>query len=127
MNIEMAREDTPVEMQLRQLDESLALSRVGGDIDLLKEVIELFLDDYPSTFGKIKSAVAASDASALEHQAHTLKGSVSTFGANRAFEAAFALEKQGRSGDLRGAHEGLLELEQALEALRPELESLQSK
>ena len=71
--------------------------------------------------------MAASDATALEHHAHSLKGSVSTFGADRAFEAAFALEKQGRSGDLRGAQEGLLQLEQALEALRPDLESLQVK
>ena len=97
MNIELAGEGASMGAQLRQLDESLALSRVGGDVDLLKEVIELFLDDYPSTLEKIKSAVAASDASALEHSAHSLKGSVSTFGASRAFEAAFTLEKQGRS------------------------------
>ena len=127
MNTELAGEDTHVETLLRQLDESLALSRVGGDVELLKEVIGLFLGDYPSTLEKIKSAVAASDARALEHSAHSLKGSVSTFGAGRAFEAAFTLEKLGRAGDLRGAQEGLNELEHALEALRPELELLQTK
>ncbi|HTW63860.1 MAG TPA: PAS domain S-box protein [Bryobacteraceae bacterium] len=127
MNTEVAREGARVEAQLRQLDESLALSRVGGDVELLKEVIGLFLADYPDTFEKIKSAVAASDATALEHHAHSLKGSVSTFGAGRAFEAAFALEKQGRERDLRCAKEGLLQLEQALVALRPELELLQVK
>jgi CheY-like chemotaxis protein len=127
MNTELAREGDTVGAQLRQLDESLALSRVGGDVELLKEVIELFLDDYPVTFEKIRSAVATSDASALEHHAHSLKGSVSTFGAERAFEAAFALEKQGRNRDLTGAQEGLFQLEQALQALRPELESLQAQ
>jgi HPt (histidine-containing phosphotransfer) domain-containing protein len=100
---------------------------VGGDVELLKEVVELFLDDYPSTLERIKSAVAGRDATALEHHAHSLKGSVSTFGANRAFEAAFSLEKQGRSGDLSGAQEGLRQLEQALAALRPELLLLQTK
>ena len=128
MNIKLAgEEDAPVEAQLRELDESLALSRVGGDVELLKEVVELFLNDYPLTFEKIRGAVAASDATALEHHAHSLKGSVSTFGADRAFEAAFTLEKLGRNQDLRGAPEGLLQLEQALEALRPELQSLQVK
>ena len=92
MNTELVGEGGSVGTQLRQLDESLALSRVGGDVELLKEVIELFLDDYPSTFEKIRNAVAVSDATALEHSAHSLKGSVSTFGANRAFEAAFTLE-----------------------------------
>ena len=127
MNTALTGEGTPVEAQLRQLDEALALSRVGGDVDLLKEVIGLFLDDYPDTFDKIKGAIAASDAAALEHYAHSLKGSVSTFGAGPAFEAAFALERQGRERDLRGATEGAVQLEQALLALRPELESLQAK
>ncbi len=127
MNANGTSEESSVEVQLQQLDESLALSRVGGDVELLKEVVELFLDDYPATFEKIKAAVATRNALALEHHAHSLKGSVSTFGASRAFEAAFTLEKQGRSGDLTGAPEGLLQLEQALEALRPELVVLQTK
>jgi PAS domain S-box-containing protein len=127
MNADLTSESSSVQTQLQQLDESLALSRVGGDVDLLKEVVELFLDDYPTTFEKIKGAVDSRDATALEHHAHSLKGSVSTFGANRAFEAAFTLEKQGRSGDLTGAPDGLLQLEQALEALRPELVLLQTK
>jgi PAS domain S-box-containing protein len=110
-----------VEAQLQQLDESLALSRVGGDVELLKEVVELFLDDYPSTLEKIQRAVAAGDPAALEHYAHSLKGSVSTFGAGRAFDAAFTLEKKGRAGDMTGVQDGLHQLEQALESLRPEL------
>ena len=127
MNADLLSDESSVEVQLHQLDESLALSRVGGDVELLKEVVELFLDDYPLTFEKIKGAVANRDATALEHHAHSLKGSVSTFGANRAFEAAFTLEKQGRSGDLTGAQEGLIQLERALEALRPELVLLHTK
>jgi PAS domain S-box-containing protein len=127
MNANLTSEGSSVEVQLQQLDESLALSRVGGDAELLKEVVELFLDDYPSTFEKIKAAIASRNATALEHHAHSLKGSVSTFGANRAFEAAFTLEKQGRSGDLSGAQEGLQQLELALDALRPELVLLQTK
>jgi len=127
MNGNGTSEESSVGAQLLQLDEALALSRVGGDVELLKEVVELFLDDYPSSLEKIKSAVASSDAKALEHHAHSLKGSVSTLGANRAFEAAFTLEKQGRCGDLTGASDGLLELQQALEALRPELILLQTK
>ena len=116
-----------VQEQIRHLDEALALSRVGGDMDLLREVVELFLDDYPSALEKLRSAVSAHDPSGVEHQAHSLKGSVSTFGAQEAFEAALVLEKQGRSGDLTGAQDGLLQLEQALEALHPELVLLQTK
>jgi hypothetical protein len=56
-----------------------------------------------------------------------LKGSVSTFGAQQAFDAALTLERKGRSGDLTGAEESLRNLESVLEALRPELIALQNK
>jgi two-component system, sensor histidine kinase and response regulator len=127
MDAEQTREQPSVAAQLQQLDESLALSRVGGDADLLREVIELFLDDCPQALEGIRSAVAAQDATALEHQAHSLKGSVSTFGARRAFEAALALEKQGRSKNLSGVENGLGQLEDALQALVPELQAIQAR
>lgn len=127
MDAEQTPQQVSVEDPLQQLDEALALTRVGGDADLLREVVELFLDDYPNALEHIRTAVATNDASALEHHAHSLKGSVSTFGARRAFEAALALEKQGRAKDLNGAENGLRELEGALEALLPELQALQSR
>ncbi len=114
-----------VEEQLHRLDESVALGRVGGDVELLREVVGLFLDDYPQSLELIRQAVAQGDQSSLERHAHSLKGSVSTFGAQEAFDAAQALEKQGRTGDLSSAAEGLARLEQALIHLRPELEALQ--
>ena len=127
MDAEQTRERPSTEEQFKQLDESLALSRVGGDSDLLREVVGLFLDDYPQAIDQIRSAVASRDASAIEHHAHSLKGSVSTFGAGRAFEAALALEKQGRSKNLGGVENQLCQLENALEALLPELQALQTK
>ncbi|HYL39361.1 MAG TPA: Hpt domain-containing protein [Bryobacteraceae bacterium] len=116
-----------VEDQLRQLDQAVALSRVGGDFDLLREVVELFLTDYPQELDKIRAAAAAHDPHGVEYHAHSLKGSVSTFGARGAFEAALALERKGRSGDLTDIEDGLSTLELALRALRPELEALQNK
>jgi HPt (histidine-containing phosphotransfer) domain-containing protein len=122
-----AEQKSGVEEQLAHLDEALALSRVGGDFELLREVVGLFLDDYPQALEKIRAALAANDASGVEHHAHSLKGSVSTFGAQDVFEAAMALEKQGRSGNLSGAQKGLSTLENALRDLRPDLEALQAR
>ena len=65
------------------LDRALALSRVGGDEDLLREIAGLFLDDYPNLVEKIKQALAANDARGLERASHSLKGSVANFGASR--------------------------------------------
>jgi PAS domain S-box-containing protein len=116
-----------VDVQFAHLDEALALSRVGGDFELLREVVGLFLDDYPRALEKIRNALAANDASGVEHNAHSLKGSVSTFGAKDVFEAALALEKMGRGGNLSGAQESMRTLEKALQDLRPDLEGLQGR
>jgi PAS domain S-box-containing protein len=127
MDANLSNQEYSVEEQLRQLDESIALTRVGGDAELLCEVIGLFLDDYPLSLEKIREAVAAGDPSGVEQHAHSLKGSVSLFGAKEALEAAFLLEKQGRSGDLTAAPDSLKRLEHALATLKPELEEIQNR
>jgi HPt (histidine-containing phosphotransfer) domain-containing protein len=119
--------ESAVQERFVHLDETLALSRVGGDFELLREVVGLFLDDYPRALAQIRKAVAGNNSSDVEHHAHSLKGSVSTFGAQEVFESALALEKQGRAGNLAGAVDGLRTLENALIALRPELEALQAR
>ena len=105
-------------------DKEVALSRVGGDVELLKEIAVLFLDDYPKSLKELREAVAARDAKRVERSAHGLKGSVSNFGARPAVDAAFQLEAMGRAHQLFEVERVLCSLERALAALRPELESL---
>jgi len=105
-------------------DKEVALSRVGGDIELLKEIAILFLDDYPKSMTELRDAVHNRDAKRVERSAHGLKGSVSNFGAAPAVNAALQLETMGRAQKLVEVEQVLRTLELALAALRPELESL---
>lgn len=105
-------------------DKAVALSRVGGDVELLKEIAILFLDDYPKSLIELREAVEARDAKRVERTAHGLKGSVSNFGARTAVDAAFQLESMGRAQKLVEVEQVLSTLELALAALRSELESL---
>ena len=106
------------------LDRALALSRVGGDEDLLREIAELFLDDYPQLVEKIKQALAANDPRGLERASHSLKGSVANFGADPAYQAALELERIGRTNDMSHAKAAYQRLEQSLNSLQPELADL---
>jgi two-component system, sensor histidine kinase and response regulator len=106
------------------VDRELALSRVGGDVELLKEIAGLFLEDYPKLLDELLAAAARGDAKTVERAAHGLKGSVSNFGARAAVDAAWMLESLGRAQKLADVEPGIRTLEQALEALRPELEAL---
>ena len=106
------------------LDRALALSRVGGDAELLKEIAALFIEDYPNVLAELRAAAARADAHGVERAAHGLKGSVANFGAQAAVDAAFQLEQMGRAGDLSRVREAIDALARALDALHPELNAL---
>ena len=106
------------------LNRALALERVGGDEDLLREIAGLFLEDYPSLMTKIQQAVAANDAQNLERAAHSLKGSIANFGSDAAYQAALDLEQMGRSKNLEQALEAHAQLIAVMSQVCPELEAL---
>ena len=78
---------------------------------------QVFLDNLPRMWAAIQTAVASREASAIQHAAHTLKGSAGLIGAQAVTEAARALEMMAKSGKMDG-------LELALETLDHELKRL---
>lgn len=110
--------------QLAILDKAVALTRVGGDAELLQEMAQLFLEEFPSQIDAIRIAAQTRDPKALERSAHSLKGSVGNFGAAAAHQAAYQVEMLGRNGVLESLDSAMQELETALKLLHPEMESL---
>ncbi len=109
------------------MDRELALSRMGGDIGLLREIAQLFLDDSPRMLADLDSAAASRDAHALNRAAHAIKGCVSNFGAHDAYRAALDLEHMGRSGDLSGLHPACQLLKSKVALLEAELHALSAE
>lgn len=105
-------------------DLSEALDRVDGDKVLLSEMAELFLESYPGYLSRIKEAVVQADFPALTQAAHALKGSVGNFTTREPFEVARTLEQLGRQGNIDLALQVVVELEEVLAQLTPELENL---
>jgi CheY-like chemotaxis protein len=103
------------------LDEALLMSRVDGDAELLNDLVDLFLGEYPHRLEEIRAAIEKQDARGVERGAHGLKGSTSNLAANMASEAALKLERLAREGGLEGAQDLLRELESQLARLQPAL------
>jgi len=101
-----------------------ALAKMGGDDELLREVVVAFLDAYEATVGAVDAAVQACDANALRRAAHTLKGSVATFSTGTVYEAALELERCGRDGCMQTVQQSHHKLHGELEQLLPELRAL---
>ena len=102
-------------------DERAALAYTGGDRRLLKQVVELFRADYPSTLGTIESALERRDPEALRMAAHRLKGAIATVGAPAGRHAAAELEESARSENFEHARQAYATLCQEIDRLETEL------
>ena len=104
-----------------------ALEQVGGDREILEEVLEVFSESYPDQLSELKNAIDNGDAHIIERAAHTLKGSVGTFSAKKALETASRLEIMGRDGQLQEAAAVYSKLEQEVEELNAALRATLSE
>jgi HPt (histidine-containing phosphotransfer) domain-containing protein len=95
---------------------------VGGDRELLCEIIDAFLDDCPRLTAALAAAIMRGDAVAARRAAHTLKGALSTLGATEASSVAQQIETRAHKGDcsLDATHSALLA---SLSRLSPALAS----
>lgn len=106
------------------LDPTVMLTRLGGDQKLLRELMGVFLQDYPPLVTEIRNAIEAGDAAALNEAAHSLKGMVAFFDVRSVTSAALNLEILGRRGKLDEAPAALAVLEQELARLQRVLNGL---
>lgn len=101
--------------------------RLDNDFELFKELAELFFDDSASLTGRIKEAIDAGDMEGLRKNVHTLKGAVSNFSADGAYDAAFELETAGRNKNTGGLAEKLSTLKTEIETVILDMKSMIEK
>ena len=77
------------------IDAAGLLARVGGDQDLMRDVVRLFLEDCPVRLAAIRAAIIAGDMDGLRSAAHALRGAAGTLSASGLVEAASVLERIG--------------------------------
>ena len=109
---------------MQVMDEATALSRVGDDRELLQDLASLFLRESSKLLKAIEDALATGNPQQLKVAAHSMKGSVDTFAARPAYEAAFQLETLGRSGTMAGTGDAFLVLKKEVDRLICHLQEL---
>jgi CheY-like chemotaxis protein len=111
----------PPESSMEGIDWAAALAKVGGDQELLAELIGVFRDEWPNWRAKLNRALGAGDADTVKRLGHTVKGAVGQFEARTAFQTAQRLEMAGQERDLAAAAEACAALEKDIERLMPAL------
>ena len=100
------------------------LSAFDNDLTLLREIIELFIADYPPLMSKIESAIENHDGDLLRRTSHDLKGMLKNFQAEPAAEQSFSLEKMGEENQFEGGKGIFRSLAKELEQLEKALRTL---
>lgn len=106
------------------LDYGALLARVDRDMELLQEIVRLFLTDCPRHLAELHAALARGDQDGLVRTVHSLKGALGNICAPAALAEALRLETAGQQGDLQYAGVALAALAAALERLLPLLTAL---
>jgi HPt (histidine-containing phosphotransfer) domain-containing protein len=111
-------------LKSERFDPESLWNRVDGDLELLRELVEIFAQEGPRMLAQIQEAIAHGSASDLEKASHKLKGSVLQFSARAAAAAAHELEAMGRSGSVAGAEALLNKLRNEIDLLEGTLNSM---
>jgi CheY-like chemotaxis protein/HPt (histidine-containing phosphotransfer) domain-containing protein len=107
------------EVRVMVVDWKVALKQVGGDSELLRDLVHLFLAELPRWLKALHQAVADGNAAKVRQLAHTVKGALGQLGARAAYDAALRLESLGQHGNLAEAEDALADLESDCRRLLP--------
>ncbi|MBX3668449.1 MAG: PAS domain S-box protein [Rhodocyclaceae bacterium] len=103
-------------------DRETVLMNLDGDLDLLKTVAQMFIEDIPNQLEQLSAALQAANDSTAYAVAHTIKGMVGNFSSSRALDCARDVEQYAKNGNIDMARQSLPQLQQMLAQLLAEMQ-----
>ncbi|HSR13234.1 MAG TPA: response regulator, partial [Thermodesulfobacteriota bacterium] len=97
------------------------LQQIENNEDLLRELVEGFVEDTTKRIDLLEKATLGEDAEGIRFQAHALKGSAGTMRAQALKETSFQMEKAGEKEDFAKARELLGAVKEAFGKFRQEV------
>ncbi len=109
------------------LDLDQAIDTTGGDEQLFKELIQIFLQSYAGQIKDIKEAIEENDSRGLEVKSNNLKEIAGSLGANSIFSLASELEKMGKDNNMENAKKTFERVQLETIRFKSVLNKIQSK
>ncbi len=100
------------------IDKKVLQEAFDQDWEFFKEVVDVFLMDFPPMIDLMRRAVTDEDPATFGRQAHAIKGMVKLFQAEAAVRMARSLEEAGAKGDLSAAGAGVDRLAVMLDEIK---------
>jgi HPt (histidine-containing phosphotransfer) domain-containing protein len=93
------------------------IDRLGGDEPLARQLVALFLAEYPRLLRRLRDSVTSGRADDVRRAAHAAKGCLANFVEGGPERTAFQIEQLGAEGRLEPVAPLLIRLEHEVEAL----------
>lgn len=81
------------------LDKQAVLERIENDLELYRDICEIFRDEGPELMRKLRESVDSGEITLAIRSAHSLKSSAANIGANELSELARQAEEAGNGED----------------------------
>ncbi|MBN70918.1 MAG: hypothetical protein CME32_16755 [Gimesia sp.] len=111
----------------RLIQPEQVLDMAINDVEFLTELIDLFVALAPEQMQDIRRAIDSNDAGLLAEVAHAYKGTVGNYTQTGPYPLLQSLENDGKSADLQASQSKFQTLEQEINALLTELETLKTE
>ncbi|KAA0134222.1 Hpt domain-containing protein [Gimesia chilikensis] len=111
----------------RLIQPEQVLDMAINDVEFLTELIDLFVALAPEQMQDIRRAIDSNDAGLLAEVAHAYKGTVGNYTQTGPYPLLQSLENDGKSADLQASQSKFQKLEQEINALLTELETLKTE
>ena len=103
-------------------DPGALFKRLDGDLELLRDLVQIFSEESPLLLQKIDGAIKGRDFEDVRKLAHKLKGSALQFSGSRVASLAASLEEMGAHQTLEGAGRVLSDLKREVTNLERSLQ-----
>jgi len=106
------------------VDMKEAMNRFGDDREFFKDMVQEFLNYVPEQMKILEEAVQSKDVSAVQKNAHSIKGAAGNLSAQKIFSLALSLENSDQDSDCTNAPSVLNDLKTEISHLKKFVEEL---
>ena len=114
-------------MSVDPLDLADVMDRVQDDVDLLLELLDIFVEDYEKKRPRLEKSINDKDFGQTHSLAHSLKGAASNIGAKPLFETFVKLDEMAKNNDLNQAATVLAAMTQRFNHLKRRIATLKTE
>ncbi len=100
------------------VDYPSVLERIGGDKSFLKELLNLYFEDFSEKYGQIQKAIEQKNFDQISELGHSLRGSSANLSLTFLQETSLHMEVAGKEKNVENAKKALALLEQEFKRLK---------